>query len=49
AGSSYSNRESALKRVREERRCGRYKETGYNARTYKVDIISTSNSDRSKR
>ncbi|EMD59974.1 hypothetical protein COCSADRAFT_100458, partial [Bipolaris sorokiniana ND90Pr] len=49
AGSSRSNRESALKRVRGERQCRRCKETGHNARTCKVEIDSTSNSDRSKK
>ena len=48
AGSSRGGGESASKRVRGERRYGRCKETGHNARTYRVEINSASNSDRSK-
>ena len=48
AGSSRGDGESASKRVRGERRCGRCKETGHNVRTYTVEINSASNSDRSK-
>ena len=48
AGSSRGGGESASKRVRGERRCGRCKETGHNARTCKVEIDSASDSDGSK-
>ena len=44
AGSSRGDGESALKRVRGERRCGRCKQTGHNARTCVVKIDSASNS-----
>ncbi|EMD59955.1 hypothetical protein COCSADRAFT_60922, partial [Bipolaris sorokiniana ND90Pr] len=44
AGSSRSDRESASKRVRGERRCGRCKQTRHNAHTYAVKIDSASNS-----
>ena len=45
AGSARGDGESASKRVRGERRCGRCKETGHNARTCKVEIDSASDSD----
>ena len=48
AGSSRGDDESALKRVRGERRCGRCKETGHNARTCVVEIDSTSDSGSSE-
>ena len=48
AGSSRGDDESALKRVRGERRCGRYKETGHNARTCVVETDSTSDSGSSE-
>ena len=44
AGSSRGDGESASKRVRGERRCGRCKQTRHNARTYAVKIDSASNS-----
>ena len=44
AGSSRGDGESASKRVRGERRCGRCKQTGHNARTYAVKIDSASDS-----
>ncbi|KAI1676274.1 DDE superfamily endonuclease [Pyrenophora tritici-repentis] len=44
AGSSRGDGESASKRVRGERRCGRCKQTGHNARTCVVEMDSTSNS-----
>ena len=44
AGSSRGDGESASKRVRGERRCGRCKQTGHNARTCAVEIDSASNS-----
>ena len=44
AGSSRSDGESASKRVREGRRCGRCKQTGHNARTYAVETDSASDS-----
>jgi hypothetical protein len=44
AGSSYGDRESASKKVRKERQCGRCKGTGHNARTCAVEISSASNS-----
>jgi hypothetical protein len=47
AGSSRSNGEQPSKRVRGERRCGRCKETGHNARTCAVEIDSASDSDSS--
>ena len=37
-----------VRRVRTQRRCGRYSETGYNARTCAVKIVDLSNSDKSK-
>ena len=43
-GSSYSDSESASKRVRGERRCRRCKQTGHNARTCAVKIDSASDS-----
>jgi len=48
AGSSCGDGESASKRVRGERRCGRCKQTGHNARTCVVEIDSASDSDRSE-
>jgi hypothetical protein len=48
ASSSRGDGESASKRARGERRCGRCKETGHNARTCKVEIDSASDSDRSE-
>ena len=47
AGSSRGDGESASKRVRGERRCGRCKQTGHNARTCVVEIDSASNSGNS--
>ena len=44
AGSSRGDGESASKRVRGERRCGRCKQTGHNARTCVVKIDSASDS-----
>ena len=44
AGSSRGDGESASKRVRGERRCGRCKQTGHNARTCVVEIDSASDS-----
>ena len=44
AGSSRGDREGASKRVREERRCGRCKQTGHNTHTYAVKIDSASDS-----
>ena len=44
AGSSRGDGESASKRVRGERRCGRCKQTGHNTRTCAVEIDSASNS-----
>ena len=44
AGSSRGDGESASKRVRGERRCGRCKQTRHNAYTYAVKIDSVSNS-----
>lgn len=44
AGSSRGDGESASKRVRGERRCGRCKQTGHNARTCAVEIDSASDS-----
>ena len=44
AGSSCGDSESALKRVRGERRCGRCKQTRHNARTCTVEIDSASDS-----
>ena len=44
AGSSRGDGESASKRVREGRRCGRCKQTGHNARTCTVKIDSASDS-----
>ena len=43
-GSSRGGGESASKRVRGERRCGRCKQTGHNARTCAVKIDSVSDS-----
>ena len=43
AGSSRGDGESASKRVRGERRCGRCKQTRHNARTCAVEIDSASN------
>ena len=48
AGSSCSDSEAPLKRMRRERRCRRYKETRHNARTCIVEINITSDSDKSK-
>jgi hypothetical protein len=48
AGSSPGDGEGPSKRVRGERRCGRCKETGHNARTCIVEIDSTSDSDESE-
>ena len=45
-GSSRGDGESTSKRVRRERRCGRCKETGHNARTCAVKIDSASDSMR---
>ena len=42
--SSRGNGESASKRVQGERRCGRCKETGHNARTCAVEVDSASDS-----
>jgi hypothetical protein len=36
------------KRVRTQRRCGRCRETGHNARTCAVEIVDASNSDESE-
>ena len=47
AGSSRGDGESASKRVRGERRCGRCRQTGHNARTCAVEIDSASDSDSS--
>ena len=44
AGSSRGDGEGASKRVRGERRCGRCKQTGHNARTCAVEIDSASDS-----
>ena len=44
AGSSRGGSESASKRVRRERRCGRCKQTGHNTRTCAVEIDSASDS-----
>ena len=44
AGRSRGDGESASKRVRGERRCGRCKQTGHNARTCVVEIDSASDS-----
>ena len=44
AVSSRGDSESASKRVRGARRCGRCKETGHNARTCAVEVDSLSNS-----
>lgn len=44
AGSSRGDGDSASKRVRGERRCGRCKQTGHNARTCAVEIDSASDS-----
>ncbi|KAJ8107447.1 hypothetical protein OPT61_g8861 [Boeremia exigua] len=43
-GSSHGDRESASKKVRKERQCGRCKGTGHNARTCAVEISSASDS-----
>lgn len=43
-GSSHGDGESALKKVRKERQCGRCKGTGHNARTCAVEISSASDS-----
>ena len=45
AGSSRGDGESASKRVRGERRCGRCNQTGHNVRTCVVEIDSASDSD----
>ena len=45
AGNSHSDGESASKRVRGERRCGRCNQTGHNVRTCVVEIDSASDSD----
>ena len=37
-----------VKRVCTQRRCGRCRETGHNARTCKVEIVDASDSDASK-
>ncbi|EMD93860.1 hypothetical protein COCHEDRAFT_1096652, partial [Bipolaris maydis C5] len=42
-GSSCGDDKSALKRVRGERRYGRYKQTRHNARTCAVEVDSASN------
>ena len=47
AGSSRGDGESASKRVRGERRCGRCKQTRHNARTCVVEIDSASDSSNS--
>ena len=47
AGSSRGDGESASKRVRGEKRCGRCRETGHNARTCAVEIDSASDSSNS--
>ena len=45
ADSSCGGGESASKRVRGERRCGRCNQTGHNVRTCAVEIDSASDSD----
>ena len=49
AGSGRGDGESASKRVRGERRCGRCKQTGHNARTCAVRIDSASDSSSSNK
>ena len=49
AGSSCGDGESASKRVRRERRCGRCKQTRHNAYTCVVKIDSASNSSSSNK
>ena len=47
-GGSRGNGEGLSKRVQGERRCGRCKETGHNARTCKVEIEEVCDSDTSE-
>jgi len=47
-GSSYNDGNTATKRVRVSRRCGRCGEVGYNTRTYIADIEQLDNSNSSK-
>jgi hypothetical protein len=44
-GSSREEGETPVKRVRAERRCGRYSKIRHNSRTYKVEIEDVDNSD----
>jgi hypothetical protein len=47
-GGSRKEGEMPAKRVRVERRCGRYSEIGHNSRTCKVEIEDVDNSDASE-
>jgi hypothetical protein len=47
-GSSYKEGETPTKRVRAERRCGRYSKIRYNSYTYKIELLDMDNSDTSK-
>jgi hypothetical protein len=47
-GSSRKEGETPAKRVRAERRCGRYSEIRHNSRTYKVEIEDVDDSDASE-
>jgi hypothetical protein len=47
-GSSREEGETPTKRVRAERRYGRYSEIRYNSRTYKIELLDIDNSDASK-
>ncbi|KAF1922879.1 uncharacterized protein M421DRAFT_426500 [Didymella exigua CBS 183.55] len=47
-GSRQQGGREPAKKVRTQRRCGRCRETGYNARTCAVEIVDASNSNKSK-
>jgi hypothetical protein len=47
-GSSYKEGETPVKRVRAERRCGRYSKIRHNSRTCKVEIVDVDNSNASE-
>jgi hypothetical protein len=47
-GSGLKEGRKSLKRVRAQRRCGRCRETSYNARTCMVEIVNLTNSEDSK-
>jgi hypothetical protein len=47
-GSSREEGETPTKRVRAERRCGRYSKIRHNSRTYKIELLDMDNSDTSK-